>query len=314
MKTTRENFTQPEVEMISEIMANNKLASEHPYYQNFKTEYAKFYSGDESHIEAIWNELIEGYRVQPDNVRLSSSAKNNKEYLDIINNNPHFIQAVKMIKGDKGLMVPQDKELALWSGGYELSVIARKIGFCTLEGTFFGNLLDNLKVTWEWEREEALWNILSKSFVEEYAIEKQVHVYFRNVDEMCVLFEQELSTLMKDDERVIVMHPIYNLGTQTKEVGYNFSEKRATTIDVEEKSRVFAYKASDLKENIFQKGFLPYEALISKIGISPNSNQKVYVCYRSEAFIPGHAPFAREDERTSGFESQKQERAALWGK
>lgn len=315
MKTTERDFTQAEIKIISEIMAGNEEALNHPYYPKFKEAYAKFCPKGEAHIAAVWNKLIEGYRVQLANADLAMTKTTNRDYLNTVNNNPHFLEAVEMIRDDGGLAVPAGQELALWSGGYALSLAIRKMGYCPLEGTPFGGLLDNLKVTWEWKREGGLWNILSAAFVGGYERGKRAHVYFRTVDEMSVLYEQELPMLTQDEERVIVMHPIFQQGTDTAEVGYNFDARTAMAIEVARKSNVFAYKARDLKKGIRDRGFLPYVALLEMLGRQGYAaNEKVYLNYRSDKFIPPQAPFAREDEPTSGSDSQKEEREKFWKK
>ncbi len=315
MKTSERDFNQAEIKIISEIMAGEQEASKHPFYGEFKEAYAVFCPDSETHIEEVWDKLIAGYRVQLGNADLAMKKTTNREYLNTINNNPHFLEAVTMIQNDGGLAVPEDQELALWSGGYALSLAIRKMGYCPLEGTPFGGLLDNLKVTWEWKREGGLWNILSAAFVSGYEAGRRAHIYFRTVDEMSVLYEQELPMLTQDEGRVIVMHPIFQQGTHTAEVGYNFHKKTAMAIEVARENNVFAYEAADLQKGMRNTGFLPYEALIEMLGRQGyQANNKVYLSYRSDKFIPNRAPFAREDEQTSGFESQKEEREKFWKK
>lgn len=314
MKTSERDYNQAEIKIISEIMAGEQEASKHPFYEEFKEAYAVFCPDSERHIEEVWDKLIAGYRVQLGNADLAMKKSTNREYLDTINDNPHFLEAVAMIQGDGGLVVPERQELALWSGGYALSLKIREIGYCPLEGTPFGGLLDKLKVTWEWKREGGLWNLLSAAFVGGYE-GGRAHIYFRTVDEMSVLYEQELPMLTQAAGRVIVMHPILQQGTQPVEVGYDFQKKTAMAIGVARENNVFAYKAPDLQTGIQSKGFLPYEALTQMLGRQTGSaNKKVYLSYRSDKFIPNHAPFAREDEQTSGFDSQKEEREKYWKK
>ncbi len=313
MKASQKDFTQAEIKIISEIMAGERAALEHPYYSRFKEQYEQFCPVSKVRIETIWNKLIEGYRTQLANADLAMTKRNNQEYLNTVNSNPYFREAVEMIQEDGGLAVPEEQELALWSGGYALSLAIRKMGYCPLEGTPFGGLLDNLKVTWEWKREGGLWNILSRAFVGGYEKGRRAHIYFRTVDEMSVLYEQELPMLTQDAGRVIVMHPIFQQGTHTVEAGYDFSRKTAMAIEVARENSVFAYEAKDLRNGIHNAGFLPYEALLEMLGRQGYAaNQKVYLSYRSDKFIPGHAPFAREDERTSGFDSQKEDREKFW--
>jgi len=326
MKVDKSKFSEDEINRITEIMKTKEERErenkqemsplEHPSYHVFQNSYKDFCNADDRRIEAIWKELIEGYRIQIKNADLAMQKSTNKEYLETINNNVHFINAVKMIQEDGGLAVPESMELALWSGGYDLSVKLRSMRLCPLEGTPFGNMLDTLKVTWEWKREGGLWNILSAAFVNGYEQGKQAHIYFRIVDEMSVLYEQELPMLMSNPERVIVFHPIYQQGTEVSEVGYIFDTETPTAIVLSPENRVFAYMAKDLvNEMKGPGGFRPYTALEQVLKRSGyETNQKAYDNYRSDKFIPGHAPFAREDEPTAGRESQREARNKFWNK
>lgn len=310
MNAKESDFTQKQRDIISGIMERNEDACTHPFYSEFVEKYRDFSHKDEKHIKGVWNELIEGYRIQLGRAQSALDMDTNEEYLDTINGNEHFINAVAMIQRDAGLAVPADKDLALWSGGYGLSIQIRRLGMCPLEGTPFGNLLDTLKVTWEWKREGGLWNILSAAFVDGYK-GKRAHIYFRIIDEMSVLYVQELPMLMRDPNRIIVMHPIYQQETMTEEVGYDRSAKRAMSIDIDKKSCVFAYKAQNFNENVQEA----YDALTEMLGRgSYAANKLVYLNYRSDKFIPGRAPFAREDEPTSGYGSQQEAKQKYWKK
>lgn len=315
MKVSEKDFTPEQRQIISEIMAGNRKACEHPFYYDFEEKYMEFSHKDEAHARGIWNRLIEGYRVQFDRAQLAIGKDSNREYLETINDNDWFKNAVAMIQADGGLAVPEDRELALWTGGYALSLAIREMGYCPLEGTPFGEILDNLKVTWEWKREGGLWNILSSAFVRGYEKGRRAHIYFRTVDEMSVLYEQELPMLTQDADRIIVMHPIYQQGTQTAEVGYDFHSKTALAIGIARENCVFAYKAGEVESGIKTEEFPPYKALLEMLGRQGYSaNEKVYLNYRSDKFIPGHAPYAREDEQTSGYDSKKEEREKFWKK
>lgn len=311
MNAKENDFTQEQRTIISEIMERNEEACKHPFYSEFVKKYMDFSHKDETHIRDVWNKLIEGYRIQLGRAQSALNTATNEEYLDTINGNEHFINAVAMIQRDAGLVVPEGKELALWSGGYGLSLQIRSLGMCPLEGTPFGNLLDTLKVTWEWKREGGLWNILSAAFVGGYEKGRRAHIYFRIVDEMSVLYVQELPMLMRDADRVIVMHPIYQQGTQTAEVGYDRSAKRVMSIGVNKENCVFAYKAQEFNESVQEA----YDALTEMLGREGYAaNKIVYLNYRSDKFKPGKAPFAREDEPTSGYGSQQEEKQKYWNK
>ncbi len=311
MNAKEKDFTQEQRTIISEIMEGSREAYEHPSYSEFVKKYMDFSHKDETHIRNVWDALIEGYRIQFDRAQLAMDMDTNEEYLATINDNRHFKNAVAMIQRDAGLAVPEEKELALWSGGYELSLQIRNLGMCPLEETPFGNLLDTLKVTWEWKREGGLWNILSAAFVGGYERGRRAHIYFRIVDEMSVLYVQELPMLMRDADRIIVMHPIYQQGTQAAEVGYDRSAKRVMSIGINKENCVFAYKAREFNESVQET----YDALTEMLGReSYTANKIVYLNYRSDKFKPGHAPFAREGEPTSGYGSQKEAKQKFWKK
>ena len=311
MNASEKDFTPEQRQIISEIMEGTKEAHEHPFYPEFEEKYTEFSHKDQAHIREVWSGLIDGYRIQLDRAQLAMDKDTNEEYLETINDNEHFKKAVAMIQRDKGLVVPEGKELALWSGGYALSLKIREMGFCPLEGTPFGNLLDTLKVTWEWKREGGLWNILSSAFVGGYERGRRAHIYFRIVDEMSVLYVQELPMLMQDADRIIVMHPIYQQGTQAAEVGYMKNAGAVTSIDIKKENCVFAYRAQEFNEKV-QEVYNALDVMLKRQGYA--ANPQVYLNYRSDKFIPGHAPFAREDEPTSGYGSQKEAKQKFWNK
>lgn len=314
MKVSKEKFTTDEIICISEIMNGRKAPIDHPSYSIFLQKYREFCPADENHIRGVWNELIEGYRIQLDRANSAMTKSTNREYLDTVNHNSCFLNAVKIITRDGGVTVPTNEKLALWSGGYGLSVAIRDMGFCTLEKTPFGNILDNLWITWEWKREGGLWNILSAAFVGKYEQGREVHIYFRTVDEMSVLYEQELPMLMDGPERQIVFHPIYNQGNVISEVGWIKAEKRAISIDLKPDNCVFKYLSRDLRSQMNSAEFEPYNALLDMLKRPEvKANKQVYLSYRSDKFIPGQAPFARDEEPTSGYDSQKEERQKFWG-
>lgn len=316
MKVSKDKFTPDEIQCITEVMERKKVPAEHPAYPVFLQKYSAFCPADENHIMGVWNELIEGYRIQLKNAEDALKKATNREYLNTVNSNPHFRNAVDIIKRDGGVRVPANEKLALWSGGYALSVAIRDMGFCTLEKTPFGNILDNLWVTWDWKREGGLWNILSAAFVEEYEPGREVHIYFRTVDEMSVLYEQELPMIMGGPERQVVFHPIYNQGTVISEVGWIKEEKRAESIVLSPNNCAFRYLSRNLGAQMSSTDteFEPYKALLDTLKRQNiKANRQVYLSYRSDKFIPGRAPFAREDEPTSGADSQKEERQKYWG-
>ena len=117
--------------------------------------------------------------------------------------------------------------------------------------------------------------------------------------------------LMEDADRIIVMHPIYQQGTQAAEVGYMKDAGAVTSIDIKKENCVFAYRAQEFNEKV-QEVYNALDVMLKRQGYS--ANPQVYLNYRSDKFIPGHAPFAREDEPTSGYGSQKEPKQKFWNK
>lgn len=120
--------------------------------------------------------------------------------------------------------------------------------------------------------------------------------------------------LMDGPERHIVFHPIYNQGSVTSEAGWIKAEERAVSIALSSDNCAFRYLSRDLRTKMNSKEFEPYRALLDMLkrpGVK--ANKQVYLSYRSDKFIPGHAPFARDEEPTSGYDSRKEERQKYWG-
>lgn len=280
----------------------------HPYYNHFKKSCFTGFRIDEESAKDLWVLLMEGYYRQNQVVaglaqeleqKLAEGKKVTMiDYLNKLNQNEDFIEFVEQISRHRGLST-NGKELALWTGGYAVSLEVRKLGFCTLEGTVFGGILDTLPITDRWECEIALWNLLSKKFVEEYT-GSTVHIYFRNVDELCVLFCQEIPMLAEKSGINVIWHPlITRSGDKLEEVGYIKSNKTFPHISVKKDNRVFVQSSQTLLHTT--ESFLPFEALEGGVKTSsPKSNRMVYETFRSRTFCPNRPPFAVDETRTYG--------------
>lgn len=271
----------------------------HPYYNHFKDSCFRGLGMNEMSAQDLWVLLMEGYYKQQSVVdRAKANSRTMEEYLNRLNNNRKFVDFVEQINQLGGLST-NGKELALWTGGYAVSLEVRKLGFCTLEGTVFGGILDTLPITDRWECEIALWNLLSKKFVEEYT-GSTVHIYFRNVDELCVLFCQEIPMLAEKSGINVIWHPLITcLGGKLEEVGYIKSNKTFPHIAVKKDNRVFVQSSQTLLHTT--ESFLPFEALEGGMKTSsPQSNRMVYETFRSRTFCPDRPPFAVDETRTYG--------------
>lgn len=272
----------------------------HPYYNHFKDSCFTGVRIDEESAKDLWVLLMRGYYRQ--NQVVADLAQDDTvtmiDYLNKLNQNEDFIDFVEQINQLGGLST-NGKELALWTGGYAVSLEVRKLGFCTLEGTVFGGILDTLPITDRWECEIALWNLLSKKFVEEYT-GSTVHIYFRNVDELCVLFCQEIPMLAEKSGINVIWHPLITcLGGKLEEVGYIKSNKTFPHIAVKKDNRVFVQSSQTLLHTT--ESFLPFEALEGGMKTSsPQSNRMVYETFRSRTFCPDRPPFAVDETRTYG--------------
>lgn len=297
----------PAMNAAIDIAGNQEIRNEqriqrvlaHPYYNHFKEACITGLQIDEGSVQDLWVLLMEGYYIQQSVVDHAKDHPGTIEkYLDRLNDNPKFEKFVDQISQLGGIST-NDKDLALWTGGYAVSLKARKLGFCTLEGTVFGGILDTLPITDRWECEAALWNLLSRKFVEKYT-GSTVHIYFRNVDELCVLFCQEIPMLADKSGIDVIWHPLITYPNgKLGEVGYIKSNKSFLHIPVDNDNRVFVQSSRTLLHTT--ESFLPFEALEGGLKTSsPQSNRMVYETFRSRTFCPDRPPFAVDETRTYG--------------
>ena len=76
--------------------------------------------------------------------------------------NPEFEQFANQLRAL--LIIPGGRELALWSGGIDLSIFSYEKSRCPLEQTVLGKLLNTMPITTLWNLEAPLWNITSRTF------------------------------------------------------------------------------------------------------------------------------------------------------
>lgn len=95
----------------------------------------------------------------------------------------------------KGILSSR-KKMALWSGGYEVSEYAQKLGYTCLESTQLGAMIQRGKY-YHHERDLfRLWNYLSEEFVNQVT-GTDVHVFCRNFDRNSVLLQIEYPRLLQ---------------------------------------------------------------------------------------------------------------------
>lgn len=191
--------------------------TEHPEYPEFfrlMTE-AGF---DVDVTNKIWKLLLDGFKHNQDEVDKQGpqdglsdeEKKRNKEELKVIlNNNVHLTEVKDLMKDYlKYTTAGEGRDLALWSGGYDLSPYAFQRGWAPLERTTFAKIADTLKFHANWQLQAPLWNLLSKAFVE--VPSETVHVVLRTYEDQSVLNQKEIPTIQeKHPATKIKFHAIY---------------------------------------------------------------------------------------------------------
>lgn len=170
----------------------------HPEYLDFREGFSPHLTTTE--INQLWKKIIYGTTYIKNRIKNGLSYKNNPYFEDVAN----FLDGKKLLSSDQG------KKSALWSGGYDVSLFARKRGYATLENTPAGKVFDNLVLCDNWKPLGQLWNHLSEKYV--HNVDKEVHVFFRVHDPMSVLERKEIFTLMKIDGVNLIFHPLFNTG------------------------------------------------------------------------------------------------------
>lgn len=137
----------------------------------------------------------------------------------IKSNNPKYLEFASIMK--ESLTVDPNKDLALWSGGVELSDVSFEYyKKCPLEKTKLGGFLNTSILVSNWDLEAPLWNIISRTFVNEFVKEatsthkRSAHVFIRTIERQSVLLRQELPMLELNQNINIIWHPLINTGTR----------------------------------------------------------------------------------------------------
>jgi hypothetical protein len=141
---------------------------------------------EESDVEELWQLTVQGV----DWASRPGLAREEKKQ------NPYYPRIAERFKS--ALVVRQGERLALWSGGYDVSMYAQDRGFNTLEVTRAGKVYDQLKLFKNFSPLGELWNQISREFV--VHAQAEVHVFLRSFDQSSVLMREELPTVLKLEE------------------------------------------------------------------------------------------------------------------
>lgn len=174
--------------------------------------------------EQFWNKYCqnEEYRRICQNIYQNLEDNKKQDYVRTVvkNSNEYYMEFADELA--EYLVVESGKQLALWSGGRDLSDIAyNQYQKCPLEQTVLGHFLDKQPIVNEWKCEAPLWNIISRTFVKKYAEKaenKHAHVFMRTIENQSVLLRQEIPML--EGKVTIHWHCFVNNGKSLAEVGY----------------------------------------------------------------------------------------------
>jgi hypothetical protein len=147
----------------------------HPEWPQFRDALAE--SLPEVEIERIWRLMLQGIRAQAGGSQAAGDAS--------------FHAAAEALRSLLGIR--PGRKMALWTGGFDVSLYAEKKNFSTLEGTAAGRVLQSLELYKDWDIIGVLWNHLSRVFVQ--GAQGEVHVFMRVHDPESVAFDEEIPGL-----------------------------------------------------------------------------------------------------------------------
>lgn len=317
MKIKGREFNEQEIASMEKIIDDGDTGryTSHISYPEFVNKCRQNSMGNKAND--LWRYLLDGFRIQkPMHEKASDKIKalldanpkalelpegTYETFLHEITDNQFFVQVVELIEDN--LKVPAGKEMALWTGGIQVSRQLQTPGLadklCVLESTGFGEVLNTVPITGTWIREEGLWNIVSRKFVEQYT-GATVHIYFRNVNEVSILFAQELVELKKKKVKV-VWHPLVTLPNGELREVIDVSASTAY-VDVD---KIHISFAGETQNDSFEKAMKDaFEAWENKIKVSsPIANSRsLKGCY-SHNYAFFRPPYAvnPDFERELGF-------------
>ncbi|WP_443060606.1 eCIS core domain-containing protein [Streptomyces sp. NBC_00448] len=185
-------------------------------------------------IESAWQLLLGGIAEQAVlNQKSSDPSIDSAERRKIRASNTWFRELVNLVGEHLRITTPT---LALWSGGFDVSVYAHGKGHTSLEFTRLGKVVDQLELHADWKLQAPLWNVLSTAFVERAT--GPVHVFLRAYNPDSVLIAQEIPQLRMIQQLnpavTLMWHPLYTTPDgKIKEI----SERLELTDNAEYKSR-----------------------------------------------------------------------------
>jgi hypothetical protein len=159
--------------------------------------------------ESAWQLLLGGVLEQQElNRRSLEEATDPNEQRKVRASNTWYRELVNLLGDHLKITTPT---LALWSGGFDVSVYAHGKGHTSLEFTRLGKIMDQLELHANWKLQSPLWNVLSTSFVERAT--GPVHVFLRAYNPDSVLIAQEIPQLRMvqrlNPAATIIWHPLY---------------------------------------------------------------------------------------------------------
>jgi hypothetical protein len=147
----------------------------HPEWPQFRDALAE--SLPKPKIEGIWRLMLRGIRAHAGGNPADGDAS--------------FRAAANALGSLLGIR--PGRKMALWTGGFDVSLYAEKKNFSTLEGTAAGRVLNSLELYKEWKIIGVLWNHLSRVFVQ--GAQGEVHVFMRVHDPKSVALAEEVPGL-----------------------------------------------------------------------------------------------------------------------
>ncbi|MEV8565065.1 DUF4157 domain-containing protein [Streptomyces sp. NPDC051322] len=174
-------------------------------------------------IESAWQLLLGGVLEQDELNRQSADESiDPAERRKLRASNTWYRELVHLVGDHLKITTPT---LALWSGGFDVSVYAHGKGHTSLEFTRLGKVVDQLELHANWKLQAPLWNVLSTAFVERAT--GPVHVFLRAYNPDSVLIAQEipqLRTIQRLNPAVTLMwHPLYTTPDgKIKEISEDF--------------------------------------------------------------------------------------------
>ncbi|WP_406134611.1 DUF4157 domain-containing protein [Streptomyces sp. NBC_01089] len=161
--------------------------------------------------ETAWQLLLGGVSEQETLNRQSADESiDSAERRKIRASNTWYRELVNLVGDHLKITTPT---LALWSGGFDVSVYAHGKGHTSLEFSRLGKIMDQLELNANWKLQAPLWNVLSTAFVERAT--GPVHVFLRAYNPDSVLIAQEIPQLRLiqrlNPAVTLLWHPLYTL-------------------------------------------------------------------------------------------------------